>query len=270
MPSYFPLDRDILTSSLWAQGSPAALKVFLYMLLRADPRTGVVSDSDPGIALHCGLVEDVTDEALKWLSSPDPKSRSETDNGARIKKDEGRWVIVNHSAYKAKNYSTPRVQRWREKNRNSSVTPVTPVTESYTGTTNKNKDKNTETESTPVESELVPLSHIEAPPQEEQHPVVEGERAVSIWMAVLEKLRETVPDHNYATWLRPTRVLGESIHLETHEPVVVVEVPNEEFRAHIWGTYGARIRGALEIIGSTSQPARRWQLRIVVAKGEGE
>ena len=45
--SYFPLDRELLTSSIWTDASPAALKVWFYLLLSADPRNGIVRDTVP-------------------------------------------------------------------------------------------------------------------------------------------------------------------------------------------------------------------------------
>lgn len=263
MPSYFPLDREILTSSLWAQGSPAQIKVFLYLLLTADPRTGVVPDSDPAIALRCGLGEDVTNEALEWLSSPDPKSRSETEDGARIKKEDGRWVIVNHSTYSTKDYSTPRVRRWREKKRN------TPLHETGNGDGNSanvhgNYEQEQEHEQEPVrdESETSVSPHIESPPEVEPDSQVEGqERALLVWQSVLGELQETVPEHNFATWLRPTFSRG-FVPTGPDEWALAIEVPNEEFRAHIWATYGTRIRSAMKRV-SPGAPG----VRIMVRRG---
>jgi hypothetical protein len=114
--SYFPLDRDILTSSVWAQGSPAAIKVWLYLLLEANPRTGMVEDSDPAIALRCGLSLEDTDQILEWLAGPDPRSRTPTDEGRRIRRIPGEGIlIINYTRKRDKDYSTPRVQRWRER-----------------------------------------------------------------------------------------------------------------------------------------------------------
>ena len=32
--SYFPLDRELLTSSIWSDASPAALKVWFFRVFR--------------------------------------------------------------------------------------------------------------------------------------------------------------------------------------------------------------------------------------------
>jgi hypothetical protein len=114
--SYFPLDRDILSSSLWANGTPEAFKVWSYLLLTADPRTGCVADADPAIALHCGLSLEATTAALEWLMGPDPHSRTKDHGGARIARlPDGGFLLLNYLRHQAKDYSTPRVQAFRER-----------------------------------------------------------------------------------------------------------------------------------------------------------
>ncbi|HVO12174.1 MAG TPA: hypothetical protein VMX54_15645 [Vicinamibacteria bacterium] len=114
--SYFPYDRDILTSSLWAQGTPEAFKVWSYLLFTADPRTGCVEDADPAIALHCGLTLEATTAALEWLMAPDQHSRTKDHDGRRIARlPAGGFVVLNYMSRAAKDYSTPRVQAFRER-----------------------------------------------------------------------------------------------------------------------------------------------------------
>ena len=112
--TYFPLDRDILSSSIWAQSTPEQLKVWFYLLVTADPRTGIVKDSDPGIALRCGLGLDVATEALDWLAAPDPYSRTKEHGGQRIQRlPEGGIQVLNYIAHQNRDYSTPRVRAFR-------------------------------------------------------------------------------------------------------------------------------------------------------------
>jgi len=88
----------------------------MYLLLSADPRTGIVPDADPGIALRCGLDLEETAAALDWLASPDPYSRTEDHDGRRIERtDDGRIHILNYMEHANRDYSTPRVRNWREK-----------------------------------------------------------------------------------------------------------------------------------------------------------
>lgn len=125
--TYFPLDRDFLTSSMFVQGTPEQIKVFVYLLLAANPRNGVVEDAVPAIALRCGLSLDVTQAALEWLSSPDPYSRTKDHEGRRIERlPDGGFLLLNYLRRRDKDYSTPRVRRWRE--RNAKRVPTVPET----------------------------------------------------------------------------------------------------------------------------------------------
>lgn len=89
---------------------------------------------------------------------------------------------------------------------------------------------------------------------------IESPEAKRIWVDVLGQTAETVPEHNFATWLRPTWAMGLD---PTNDAGValVVGVPSEDHRAQIWQFYGARLRGALE------KAAPGMQLRLVVSEG---
>jgi len=141
--SFFPYDRDILTSSLWANGTPEAFKVWSYLLLTAEIGTGCVTDADPAIALHCGLSLEVTVEVLKWLSEPDPHSRTKDHDGRRIERlPGGGFRVLNFLARQSKDYSTPRVRRWRDRKRGETTKRVTSLhvtTDTDTDTTNTPK-----------------------------------------------------------------------------------------------------------------------------------
>lgn len=117
--SYFPLDRDLLTSSTWATGTPEQIKVWLYLLLAADPRSGLVEDTAPALALRCGLPLDVAQEALAWLAAPDEHSRTRSNEGRRIAFTDGGILVLNYLSRQNKDHSTPRVQRYRERLRNA-------------------------------------------------------------------------------------------------------------------------------------------------------
>ena len=141
--SYFPLDRDILSSSVWAQGTPEQLKVWFYLLLEADPRTGVVEDADPGIAIRCKLPLEVTVEALEWLAAPDPFSRTKDNDGRRLeRRPEGGIRILNYERHRDRDWSTPRVKKWRQRRAEAAEAAQQDETvkrvSTVTGTTNTN------------------------------------------------------------------------------------------------------------------------------------
>lgn len=117
--TYFPLAHDLLTSSLWVEGTPTQIKVWLYLLLTADPQSGIVPDADPAIAMRCGLPMSEALAALDWLSRPDPFSRTPEHEGRRIQKlpDGGGYLILNYLKHRAQDHSTFRVRRFRERKR---------------------------------------------------------------------------------------------------------------------------------------------------------
>lgn len=142
--SYFPLDRDLLTSSTWATGTPEQIKVWIFMMLEANPRTGIVTDTAPAIALRCGLSLAVVSDALAWLAAPDPHSRTKAHEGRRIEAVEGGWRLLTYLARRDRDHSTPRVQRFRARlaaaaetacNGVSSVSETLETTNTNTNTT---------------------------------------------------------------------------------------------------------------------------------------
>ena len=143
--SYFPLDRDVLTSSLWAEGSPEAIKVWFYLLLQANPRTGIVDDAAPAIALRCGLPLSATEAALEYLATPDRHSRTKDHDGRRIQPLEmGGYRLLNYLSRQNKDYSTPRVRSWRERQAEMKRSVTVKRTPTVTGTTDKDTDTETE------------------------------------------------------------------------------------------------------------------------------
>lgn len=59
----------------------------------------------------------------------------------------------------------------------------------------------------------------------------EDPAAASAWERVLEALRPLVPQHSFATWLRP--IVGVAVHGQQ----LVLRVPNEQFRSWVIGNY---------------------------------
>ena len=126
--SFFPLDRGITTSSIWFRGSPAALKVWLYILLEADP-SGFLEQRPFVIAHACLLDFNETTKALEFLAAPDPESRTPGNDGRRIEVSENGVRVLNYSSYRDKDYSTPRSRRWRETHANRPIAPSVAATE---------------------------------------------------------------------------------------------------------------------------------------------
>lgn len=96
--SFAKLDSGIVNSTLWVQPDDV-LRVWIWFLSQADAY-GVVRTAAPALALICMKSVDRVREILAILEAPDPDSRSEVEEGRRIRKVPGGWQIVNYRAYR--------------------------------------------------------------------------------------------------------------------------------------------------------------------------
>lgn len=92
---------------------------------------GEVQASIPGLAQIAGLPLSDTEAAVEKFLSPDKYSRTPDDQGRRIEKIDGGWLLLNHAKYRAmaskdeeKASSAKRQSAFRERQkRNAIVTP---------------------------------------------------------------------------------------------------------------------------------------------------
>jgi len=136
MSSYTKLAQSILTSTIWMEEDHTRL-VWVALMAMAD-RNGEVLASIPGLANLARVPVESCRTAINKFLSPDPDSRTTTDEGRRIEVIEGGWSLINHAQYREfasdqhrKEKAAERQQRFRERHaRNSQVTqkplPVTP------------------------------------------------------------------------------------------------------------------------------------------------
>ena len=129
---YTKLFASIVTSTIWGLDSDARV-VWVTMLALAD-RHGRVEGSVPGLARAAVVSVDATRRALEAFLSPDPDSRTKTDDGRRIEVIDGGWRILNHAKYRQKmtaeevrEKTRDRVSRYRQRNKKAlhGVTDVT-------------------------------------------------------------------------------------------------------------------------------------------------
>ena len=110
-----------LFSSLYQgtlRGKASEILVLTNLIAFAD-QDGVIDKHFRAIADETGLSEEAVRDAIEYLSSPDPESRSSEEEGRRIVPiNEHRswgWQLVNHAKYKAIRSEADR----RESNRTS-------------------------------------------------------------------------------------------------------------------------------------------------------
>jgi hypothetical protein len=102
---YTRIFTKILDSSINVQSVPPAARwLWVTMLLIADAdRTGIVDMPTERLAARAGLTIEETEAGLAFLSSPDPESHSEDEQGRRIVRisDSTRgWQLVNWDRYR--------------------------------------------------------------------------------------------------------------------------------------------------------------------------
>ena len=90
---------SLLTSSIWCVDD-TTLRVWIAMLLSADKK-GRVEGSIPGFASLCRVSVQALEKSLEILSSPDPHSRTTTNEGRRIEAISGGWHVINFEAYQS-------------------------------------------------------------------------------------------------------------------------------------------------------------------------
>lgn len=103
-PTWFPIRRQILDSSIWEE-SPVTCKLWVTLLiLGSEPgRRGVVDMTVRALAARACMSEEETLTALAVLLAPDVQSRSRVADGRRLlpldPDREWGWVIVNFEAF---------------------------------------------------------------------------------------------------------------------------------------------------------------------------
>ena len=96
--TYTKLFSSITESTIWREADHIRL-VWITMLAMAD-RKGRVWASVPGLADRARVSIESCVEALERLQSPDEWSRTEDNEGRRIAKIDGGWILLNHEKYR--------------------------------------------------------------------------------------------------------------------------------------------------------------------------
>jgi hypothetical protein len=122
--SYAKLDSGIVESSIWSE--PCATRVVWVTFLAKKDHTGKVAGSRSGMIRACNVSPDEFDAAVSCLESPDKDSRTMANEGRRIARVEGGWMVLNHALYRDKTHSahpeSVRKANYRQKLRDSGGT----------------------------------------------------------------------------------------------------------------------------------------------------
>ena len=121
---FVKLDSTILSSTVWTHDSDIRI-VWITMLAMCD-KDGIVNAKAPGISTMARVPLEKVRQAIDIFLSPDEDSRTETEDGKRIKKVENGYEIINYARYRDKDHSAAsRMQRYRERKKNDGALRVT-------------------------------------------------------------------------------------------------------------------------------------------------
>lgn len=110
------LSSRITKSSLWSEECYVRV-VFLSFLAEKD-ENGFVESDYYAMQRTCNVTIEEFDKAVKILESKDDRSRTPDNDGKRIKRVQGGWIVLNHEMYKLpedvkREQTRLRVQRYR-------------------------------------------------------------------------------------------------------------------------------------------------------------
>ena len=109
---YAKLFSSITESSLWSEPKEVRL-LFVTMLAKAD-QTGFIEASVLGLARVANLSVEETENALVILENPDPYSKNPDNEGRRIIRVPGGFMLLNYEEYRSRRSNEERQEYMRK------------------------------------------------------------------------------------------------------------------------------------------------------------
>jgi len=100
LDTWTPLFKSIITSSIW--GQPPHVKIVWVTMLALTDKTGFVHCSVSGLARAAVVTVEECRDALEIMLGPDSDSKCSDNEGRKIARVEGGWMILNHQLYQQK------------------------------------------------------------------------------------------------------------------------------------------------------------------------
>ena len=131
---YSKIFTKILDSSIWLESNPTRI-VWLTFLAAMDETGFAQFASTLNVAHRARVTDEEAIAAIKCLCSPDPNSSDPDNEGRRLERVPGGWIVLNAIKYRnivsravAQEKTRIRVTAWRERNKLPCNAPVTPCT----------------------------------------------------------------------------------------------------------------------------------------------
>lgn len=120
--AFVKLDQGILLSSIWSES--AEVRVVWITLLALADQHGLVAASATGVAKMAGMPLETVCAALELFQAPDPHSRTPDDEGRRIARVDGGYILLNYAKYRdaqdieeRKEQVRAATRKWRDRRR---------------------------------------------------------------------------------------------------------------------------------------------------------
>lgn len=92
--TWTPLFSGIVRASIWEE--PYHVRLVWITILAIKDRDGFVVSSVPGLARSANVSREECEDALKRFEGPDVDSKGHGNEGRRIKRVDGGWVVLGH------------------------------------------------------------------------------------------------------------------------------------------------------------------------------
>lgn len=144
---YNKLFAKILDSSIWLE--PTSTRIVWLTFLAAMDQNGFAQFAAPANVAHRAIVTlEEAEEAIRCLEAEDVNSSNPVNNGRRIERVPGGWMVLNAEEHKrlvsaeiTREQTRLRVQRHRESKRTSNAHVTTSETETETEVQTKTEEK---------------------------------------------------------------------------------------------------------------------------------
>jgi hypothetical protein len=208
---YNKIFAKILDSSVWLEPTPT--RIVWITLLAAMDENGFCSFAAVGnVAARARVTLEEAKSALQILEAPDPESSDPTNDGRRVERVPGGWIVLNATKYReivtranAQEKTNERVRRFREKKRSCNACEtlgngfVTP-SEAYTEAEEKLLEANAQKMSNEMAVREV-FAYYCAPDRMNRNPVVYSLTPLRLQKGVArfeDALKKTRGDHRKA------------------------------------------------------------------------
>jgi len=115
MSGFNKIVPEIIQSSIWNE--PSDVRVVWITMLATKDQSGYVRGDARTIARMANVSVEAAEEAIAKFQEPDPNSHTPTDEGRRIRKTDGGYMVINSDLYREIGMTDTNREYWREKQR---------------------------------------------------------------------------------------------------------------------------------------------------------